>query len=218
MKYGGRGGVKIYCSERCRVRVYRRNNPAYVAKSAARARERNAAKSAEREASLPPKSRCSNCDGELAVRSARARYCNAPACQSARKAAAREAGPRCSSMGCDSDVIAKGLCGSHYSREWRAANVDRSRDNRRARKARVRDAYVEPVLASEVMHRDRWVCGLCGGDIPPGAEWPDRLSASVDHIIPLSRGGEHSIANVQASHLGCNSRKGDRVEAAAVAV
>lgn len=36
------------------------------------------------------------------------------------------------------------------------------------------------------------------------------MSASVDHIVPLSRGGEHSMANVQCAHLSCNSSKGDQ--------
>jgi 5-methylcytosine-specific restriction endonuclease McrA len=41
------------------------------------------------------------------------------------------------------------------------------------------------------------------------------MSASVDHIIPLVLGGEHSMANVQAAHLVCNLRKGDRLNSAA---
>jgi len=37
------------------------------------------------------------------------------------------------------------------------------------------------------------------------------LAASLDHRIPISRGGEHSRANAQTSHLGCNVRKGARL-------
>lgn len=32
----------------------------------------------------------------------------------------------------------------------------------------------------------------------------------MDHIVPLSRGGEHSLDNVQCAHLSCNCRKGDQ--------
>lgn len=34
---------------------------------------------------------------------------------------------------------------------------------------------------------------------------------SVDHIVPLARGGSHSADNVQSAHLLCNLRKGARV-------
>jgi 5-methylcytosine-specific restriction endonuclease McrA len=30
---------------------------------------------------------------------------------------------------------------------------------------------------------------------------------SLDHVIPLSLGGDHSMANTQAAHLDCNTRK-----------
>lgn len=36
------------------------------------------------------------------------------------------------------------------------------------------------------------------------------MSASVDHIVPLSRGGEHSMNNVQCAHLSCNCSKSDQ--------
>lgn len=36
--------------------------------------------------------------------------------------------------------------------------------------------------------------------------------ATIDHVIPLSRGGEHLPANVQAACLRCNSAKHDRLD------
>lgn len=38
--------------------------------------------------------------------------------------------------------------------------------------------------------------------------WPDSGYRSIDHIIPLSRGGAHSYENCQISHLLCNIKKG----------
>jgi 5-methylcytosine-specific restriction endonuclease McrA len=35
-------------------------------------------------------------------------------------------------------------------------------------------------------------------------------SKSFDHVIPLAKGGPHSMDNVKLSHFGCNSRKGAR--------
>jgi 5-methylcytosine-specific restriction endonuclease McrA len=33
---------------------------------------------------------------------------------------------------------------------------------------------------------------------------------TLDHLMPVSRGGEHSYRNVGTAHRGCNSRKGAR--------
>lgn len=62
-----------------------------------------------------------------------------------------------------------------------------------------------------VFRRDRWRCGICGGKVDPHCEFPDPLSPSLDHIMPLSRGGEHTMRNLQLAHLGCNIRKRDRI-------
>jgi 5-methylcytosine-specific restriction endonuclease McrA len=69
----------------------------------------------------------------------------------------------------------------------------------------------ESVVPADVHARDRWTCQLCGLPIDPEVAWPDPMSASVDHIVPLAAGGRHSMINVQSAHLGCNSRKGDRL-------
>ena len=76
------------------------------------------------------------------------------------------------------------------------------------RRARQRAATVEPFFPSEVYERDGWICQLCDLPIDREAVKPHPLSPSIDHIIPIARGGEHSLRNVQAAHLGCNVRKG----------
>lgn len=215
VKHGGRGGLKRFCSERCRVRVYRREHPEYVAKSRERGRIRAQKKAAERDLA-DPRPRCRNC-GEEMRRRKDAVYCDAQLCRTAKYHAKQASRPRCSTEGCDYPVIARGLCGSHYSVEWRSENLDRSRANAKRRRAVKRGARVEDFASAEVFERDGWICGLCSAPIPRDAVWPDLLSPSVDHIVPLSRGGEHSMANVQASHLSCNSRKQASVPVEAVA-
>ena len=37
------------------------------------------------------------------------------------------------------------------------------------------------------------------------------MSATLDHVIPLAKGGAHARANVRCAHLICNLRKGDRI-------
>lgn len=75
----------------------------------------------------------------------------------------------------------------------------------RARKAA---AFVEDVDRDVVFERDGWRCGICSDPIDGELRHPHPMSASVDHRVPLVAGGEHSYANCQAAHLGCNVKKG----------
>ena len=63
----------------------------------------------------------------------------------------------------------------------------------------------------EIFERDDYICQLCFEPIDPFLRWPDPLAASLDHITPISKGGNHTRDNAQASHLRCNLVKGDRV-------
>jgi len=55
-----------------------------------------------------------------------------------------------------------------------------------------------------------WVCQLCFSDIHPNSRFPDVMSSTVDHIVPLAVGGTHTFENVQPAHLKCNLKKGDK--------
>lgn len=73
------------------------------------------------------------------------------------------------------------------------------------------DPEAETIHRDDVGKRDGWVCGLCRGLVDNGLPWPDPMSASLDHILPISKGGKHRMENVQISHLSCNLAKGNRV-------
>jgi 5-methylcytosine-specific restriction endonuclease McrA len=76
-----------------------------------------------------------------------------------------------------------------------------------------RCVYASVVVADfsalDIFRRDGWTCGICGDPIARFAESPAPLSPSVDHIVPLAWGGEHSRRNVRAAHLVCNTTKRD---------
>jgi hypothetical protein len=48
------------------------------------------------------------------------------------------------------------------------------------------------------------VCCWCGGTFSPS-------QCHIDHVIPLSRGGLHLMANVAISCASCNFRKNDKL-------
>ncbi len=82
--------------------------------------------------------------------------------------------------------------------------------NKGQRRARMVGAKCEPISRVAIFERDGWRCGLCGKRINKRLKSPHPLSASLDHIVPLSQGGDHVRTNVQASHLRCNLSKNDR--------
>ncbi|MBC7246515.1 MAG: HNH endonuclease [Actinobacteria bacterium] len=55
-----------------------------------------------------------------------------------------------------------------------------------------------------VFARDNHTCQYCGG-----------RAESIDHVVPRSRGGEHSWENVVAACRRCNTRKMNRLPAEA---
>lgn len=86
-------------------------------------------------------------------------------------------------------------------------------ENDRSHRRRITTKYqaLEKIIDLYIFDRDGWVCQLCGEPVYDKFSWPDPLSASLDHIIPISKGGEHTRSNVQLAHLGCNSRKWNRL-------
>lgn len=63
-----------------------------------------------------------------------------------------------------------------------------------------------------VFERDDWTCKRCGIAVGLDVDALDPTSATVDHVIPLSQGGDHILANVQSLCLMCNSIKGARLD------
>jgi 5-methylcytosine-specific restriction endonuclease McrA len=73
--------------------------------------------------------------------------------------------------------------------------------------ARKRKAFVEDVSVRKLAQIQNWRCWLCDGKISKTAKAPHPDSLSLDHLVPLSCGGQHSYYNCAAAHLRCNSIK-----------
>lgn len=55
-------------------------------------------------------------------------------------------------------------------------------------------------------------CGICGRPVDKTLHYPDPQSATIDHIIPIAKGGHPSdISNLQLAHFSCNRAKSDKV-------
>lgn len=86
------------------------------------------------------------------------------------------------------------------------------------RRIKITAAMVDKdITLDRLIARQGWACQLCGeltdptdfeiredGTIVAGDKYP-----SIDHVIPLSKGGQHSWDNVQVACRFCNSIKSD---------
>jgi len=56
------------------------------------------------------------------------------------------------------------------------------------------------------------VCAICGEPVDFNLKYPHPLSPTIDHIIPLAKGGHPSdIDNLQLAHRCCNRQKSDKL-------
>lgn len=101
-------------------------------------------------------------------------------------------------------------CGDVCQRKYER---DAKRDAKHRRRARLRNAYAGAVNRSAIYARDGYRCHICRKPLDMDAEVPAPLAPTIDHLIPLSKGGTHEAANVKAAHYICNVRRGDRVDA-----
>jgi 5-methylcytosine-specific restriction endonuclease McrA len=86
--------------------------------------------------------------------------------------------------------------------------------NERRRDARRRNVVVVLYDSVAIYERDGWICYICDLPIDPNIKGPHQESASIDHIIPISLGGDDAPWNVGAAHRGCNCGKGKKLIAA----
>ena|GEM_PF-4523602 len=80
------------------------------------------------------------------------------------------------------------------------------------RRVRIQGLPSEVVTIEYLIERDKGVRQRCRKRVDRIAIAPHPLSPTIDHVIPLSKGGAHTKANTQLAHLRCNVLKSDRVD------
>lgn len=90
-----------------------------------------------------------------------------------------------------------------YAAGYRRSHPEVFRDGAQRYRSRLRSRLVEHVSMTVVYSRDRGVCQICGKPV-------ERRTASLDHILPIAYGGDHSYRNVRLTHWRCNQRRQHR--------
>lgn len=97
----------------------------------------------------------------------------------------------------------------------KAIQYSRAKDKRLAK---IKNVHKDNIDLKRLYVRDGGVCWLC----KTACDWNDYRRTetafiagenypSIDHVIPLAKGGSHSWDNVRLAHRGCNTKKSDRV-------
>lgn len=93
---------------------------------------------------------------------------------------------------------------AEYQRLWRKKNADLVRNHsivhNSIRRARLNSHEDYLVTAKEISRLKNNSCFFCGS----------YESIEIDHVIPISRGGRHSIGNLMTLCRSCNRRKSNK--------
>lgn len=76
-------------------------------------------------------------------------------------------------------------------------------------------AYELGITLDKLVKRDGNRCHICGGECDRSDKAYGNVGPmypTVDHVVPLSKGGTHTWGNVKLAHFQCNSEKGARLE------
>jgi len=87
-------------------------------------------------------------------------------------------------------------------RAWLELVPTRNAERVAKRRAAALAQSAGPVDFAEILKRDGDICYLCG-------ERPKKRH--FDHVIPLSKGGAHSMENIKVACSTCNLKKGARI-------
>ena len=92
---------------------------------------------------------------------------------------------------------------------WDFARIDR---NRRYKHLKEIGEFDESATLPNVFARFGGVCQSCGEHLSFDEDWLSGRYPSIDHVIPLSKGGTHTWDNIQLLCRSCNCKKSNKTE------
>ena len=90
---------------------------------------------------------------------------------------------------------------------WKRENRQRWREAKHRRKAKRYGRIVEKIDYDKFIKETENICGICKLPIDASLPGTESLSLTIDHIIPIGCGGNHTKENIQLAHYVCNVKK-----------
>lgn len=91
-----------------------------------------------------------------------------------------------------------------YSARYRLTHLTEHAEFQSRRRALKRGTQVEKIDFIAILRDSKGMCGICKKPL-------DLFGIEFDHIVPLARGGTHTVSNIQPTHTRCNRAKGAKV-------
>lgn len=95
--------------------------------------------------------------------------------------------------------------------ECRKKRNNRLQDINRRHKLKENGKINWSITLKKLYKRDKGICHLCGKKVDMNLDINDNWYGSIDHVIPVSKGGTHTWDNVKLAHRKCNSLKRDNI-------
>jgi 5-methylcytosine-specific restriction endonuclease McrA len=89
-------------------------------------------------------------------------------------------------------------------KKWAQENPEKACQKVAKRNAIKKALTIGKVDYTEIIKRDGYICHICGGEV-------NKDDVHFDHVIPLSKGGSHSMDNIKVSHSHCNLVKFNKI-------
>ncbi len=79
----------------------------------------------------------------------------------------------------------------------------RKKVNKIKRYGNKEEAKTRRFIMSQLINKNGAICAICGRQID------NMKDCTIDHIIPISKGGRTTVENCQLAHFACNQKKGN---------
>jgi hypothetical protein len=104
------------------------------------------------------------------------------------------------------------LTKGRYGRFCKFCSLKRRRESYRHKTVK-RQGVAKPayVYFETVVERDGGICWLCNKAVDLTLSRITRYGATLDHVIPISKGGADSLDNIRLAHWICNNQKSNKM-------
>jgi hypothetical protein len=158
--------------------------------------------------------KCNSCNTEFLTAFERQRFCST-SCRTKKQLATKSRVYFYKCGDCEKDFsTSRHLSGVAATSITRCKDCQLQRQRVRYRKKTLarQGTLSSPRISVELIaKRDYYICHLCNQIVDMDIKRTDKMGATIDHLLPISKGGLDTMENVALAHWICNIRKGNRV-------
>ncbi len=98
----------------------------------------------------------------------------------------------------------------NYHAEYYEGNYEKYYNSTVKRRSYNFQVSFTPLQRNKILDRDNWICQCCG-ILVHDEKINNETKAHIDHIIPISKGGNSEPSNLQVLCRTCNLSKGNKI-------